>query len=298
MSIWEEYKNSFRRPGNMVIKLMLVNLTIFVLGNIMLLVFGDSGNMIYNKLFTIPGNLRSFVFQPWSLVTYGFAQLEFMHFLMNMIFLYFFGDIVSKLVGPDRVLPVYILGVLAGGISFLLVFSIAGQMGYATGVMLGSSAAVFSLAVVAALQAPNLEARFLIFPIKLKFIVIVFILLSFTRLRQGMNVGGELAHLAGAFAGYYYFNQLKKGKDIGAFVNNFINWAQELFKPKPKIKVSHKREGAFKSAKKSESASTYASSEKVDQEEIDAILDKISQSGYESLSKEEKRKLFSASQKK
>ena len=118
-------------------------------------------------------------------------------------------------------------------------------------------------------------------------------LLSFFNI-DGSNAGGELSHLGGAFIGFLYVQQLKKGNDFGHPIVSFINFIKSFFVRKPKIKVSYKSSEP-KAGKKGQTKAEQGKN--INQEEIDAILDKISDGGYESLTKEEKQKLFNASKK-
>jgi hypothetical protein len=123
-------------------------------------------------------------------------------------------------------------------------------------------------------------------PVRIKYIAGFYVVLSFLG-STGGNAGGNIAHLGGALAGWLYISQLKSGNDLGAWVISFIDWVKSFFVASPKIKVTHR--------KAEKTTTKRSSSTKTEQEEIDAILDKISQSGYDSLSKDEKQKLFNAS---
>jgi len=129
--------------------------------------------------------------------------------------------------------------------------------------------------------------------VRIKYIAAFYVVVSFLG-STGGNAGGNIAHLGGALVGWLYISQLRSGNDLGAWIIGFINWIKSFFIATPKIKVTHR------SAPKQSKARTKApgsDSAKSEQEEIDAILDKISHSGYDSLSKEEKQKLFNASKK-
>ena len=123
--------------------------------------------------------------------------------------------------------------------------------------------------------------------VKLKQIVIAGILLDILSIPNG-NAGGHIAHLGGALFGYIYIKQLKKGNDLSKRFSNFIDRALNTFKPKSKLKTVHRR---------SKSDYEFNSEKTAKQKEIDKILEKIAKSGYDSLSKEEKATLFSASKK-
>jgi hypothetical protein len=132
---------------------------------------------------------------------------------------------------------------------------------------------------------------FLLFlgPVRIKYIAAVYIFISFLG-TTGANAGGNLAHLGGALMGFVYIKQLQAGVNWGGWVTVTLDWIKNLFKPQAKVKVTYRKT-------ESKSKSKAAGSSKASQEEIDAILDKISDRGYESLSKDEKEKLFNASKK-
>lgn len=161
--------------------------------------------------------------------------------------------------------------------------------------MVGASAAVFAIMVAVATLLPD-YTFFLLFlgPVRIKYIVFFYIVISFIG-SVGPNAGGNLAHLGGALMGFVYMKQLQAGVNWGGWITVMIDWVRDLFQPRPKVKVSYrKEEAAFAQKKNSKVASEKG---KISQEEIDAILDKISDGGYESLTKEEKEKLFNASKK-
>ncbi|MEM7299014.1 MAG: rhomboid family intramembrane serine protease, partial [Bacteroidota bacterium] len=206
------------------------------------------------------------------------------------------GRIIQEFLGNNRVISLYVLGGLAGGLLYILLYNlipfyadrVAGSM------MLGASAGVFAIVVGAAVFMPN-YTFFLLFigPVRIKYIAIFYVFMSFIG-TTGSNAGGEIAHLGGALVGWLFISQLNKGNDLGSWVLSFLNFVKSLFKPQPKIKVTH-RSGSRRASQKSTTKTT--NSTKTPQSEIDAILDKISEKGYESLSKEEKQKLFNASKK-
>ena len=165
----------------------------------------------------------------------------------------------------------------------------------AESMMLGASAGVFAIVVGAAVFMPN-YTFFLMFigPVKIKYIAIFYVFMSFIG-STGANAGGEIAHLGGAIMGWLYISQLNKGNDLGGWIISFTSFVKSMFKPQPKIKVTHRSGNRRPSKKAKKSQATNAA--QTPQAEIDAILDKISERGYESLSKDEKQKLFNASKK-
>lgn len=198
--------------------------------------------------------------------------------------------------GNDRLISLYVIGGIIGGLFYMLIYNIIPF--YADRVdgslMLGASAGVFAVVVGAATFMPN-HTFFLLFlgPVRIKYIAFFYVLLSLSR-TIGSNAGGELAHIGGAVVGFFFIKQLQQGNDLGTSVIQVIDWFKNLFKPSPKIKVTHRGNAKTKASSKKSST---AKASKTEQEEIDAILDKISEKGYDSLTKDEKQKLFNASKK-
>jgi len=213
-----------------------------------------------------------------------------------MLMLYWFGRLIVEYLGNQKLINLYILGALAGGTIYLLVHNLIPYYQERYGVMVGASAAVYAIAIAAATLVPNYTFHLVfIGPVKIKYIAGFGILLSFLG-TVGGNAGGNIAHLGGAFIGYIYIKQLQSGNDWGNWVSRIMMFFKSFFVKQSKIKVSHKKTKAQrKSSTNSNTSSTAANL--FNQAEIDAILDKISQSGYESLSTEEKQKLFNASKK-
>ena len=242
----------------------------------------------------LPSDIGTFLTKPWTLITYFFTHERFFHILFNMLFFYWFGKIIYEFLGNNKLINLYVLGGLMGGFLFILIYNL---IPYYSGlvelsILLGASAGVFAVVVGAATFMPNYTV-FLLFlgPVKIKYIAIFYVLLSFFNI-DGSNAGGELSHLGGALIGFLYIHQIKKGNDFGQPIISFITFIKSLFVPNPKIKVSYKNPKTKSQKRKPPSGSS-----NIDQTEIDAILDKISDGGYESLTKEEKQKLFNASKK-
>ncbi len=295
--IFNEFKNAWDKPNNALIQIIIINVVIFVVLLVLkvLLVVSEQGTLyeaIRSKLM-LPASIPYLLKQPWTIVTYFFTHEGFLHIIFNMLFLFWFGRIIQEFLGQNKVIALYVLGGLAGGLFYILIYNIIPfYQGRVEGsLMLGASAGVYAIVVGAATFMPN-YTFFLLFlgPIKIKYIAIFYVLLSFSQ-SIGSNAGGELAHLAGAGVGFLYITQLNQGNDLGNWIIQFIKWVKSFFVHKPKIKVTHRN----KTQQKANAKRTV--NVEADQDEIDAILDKISQSGYESLSKDEKQKLFNASKK-
>lgn len=294
-SVFDDIKNSFNRSGNGLNQIILINVIVFVVLIVLNVVLTLTGfrniyDLIAYQLF-LPASIEGFLYKPWTLLTYFFTHDtgNFFHILFNMIFLYWFGMLISEFLGSRRLINLYILGGIAGGLIYLLAYNTIPYFAERAGntVLLGASGSVYAVVIGAAVLLPD-YTFFLLFlgPVKIKYIAAFYAFLSFAQ-TIGPNAGGNIAHLGGALMGFVYIWQLRKGNDWGKPIDSLNNFFGNLFKPKPKIKVT------YRNTEKKQSSSY---NDEVSQEEIDAILDKISKHGYEKLTKEEKQKLFKASQ--
>ena len=273
-------------------KLILINVICFVLPLFLKTLF---------YLFNIPSNVMigwfelsaewsDLLFKPWTIFTYSFMHSGFFHLFWNMYLLYFASRLFLNLFSPRTFFNVYFLGVLLGGLTFMLSYSVFPAFQYASPIMVGASAGVMAVLIFMATYSPDLEVRIIFFNVKLRYLGIAFVLLDVIQIPYG-NAGGHLAHLGGAALGYLYVKRLGQGVDIGLPFENFTNRVLNLFKKQSKLKTVHKRKASSNSKKK-------VTTQEVDQSKIDSILDKISKSGYDSLTQKEKDFLFQAGKKK
>ncbi|MCH1433380.1 MAG: rhomboid family intramembrane serine protease [Flavobacteriaceae bacterium] len=273
-------------------KLILINVICFVLPLFLKTLF---------YLFNIPSNVMigwfelsaewsDLLFKPWTIFTYSFMHSGFFHLFWNMYLLYFASRLFLNLFSLRTFFNVYFLGVLLGGLTFMLSYSVFPAFQYASPIMVGASAGVMAVLIFMATYSPDLEVRIIFFNVKLRYLGIAFVLLDVIQIPYG-NAGGHLAHLGGAALGYLYVKRLDQGVDIGLPFENFTNRVLNLFKKQSKLKTVHKRKASSNSKKK-------VTTQEVDQSKIDSILDKISKSGYDSLTQKEKDFLFQAGKKK
>ena len=296
--MFDEFKNAFQRHNNAHIQLIIINVIVFVVMSIIGVVselggFQSFYEAIHNQ-FAIPARIESFITHPWTILTYAFAHAGVWHILSNMLALYWFGRLFVEYLGSDKLIAVYFLGAVAGGLLYLLAFNtvpyFVNQSNAVIISMVGASAAVNAIIVAAATLLPEYTFFLLLIgPVKIKYIAAVTVFLSFLG-TVGGNAGGNIAHLGGALMGFVYIKQLQSGFNWGAWITATIDWFKNLFTAKPKVKVTYRNTETAAPKK----ASTKSS---VSQDEIDVILDKISDGGYESLTKVEKEKLFNASKK-
>lgn len=294
----DEFKNAFSRPNNAHVQLIMINVGVFVVLGVLyvfarVLGFESIFNVIHDQ-FSIPPKFGDFIVRPWTIVTYAFMHdlFSILHILFNMLALYWFGRLFVEYLGSDKLVALYVLGALAAGVCYLLVFNTipffkdnANFSG-----MVGASGAINAVLVAAATLMPNYTFFLLLFgPVKIKYIAGLFIFISFLG-SVGPNAGGNVAHLGGALMGYIYIKQLQVGVNWGGWITAIIDWTKGLFTARPTVKVTYRKE-------ENSAAKKNAGRHGISQQEIDEILDKISDGGYESLSKEEKEKLFKASKK-
>jgi membrane associated rhomboid family serine protease len=293
-SIWGDIKRTFTHSKSVVPKLILVNVLVFVLingsrlniTNLLGSVFGFNYATILHY-FSLPVQLSTLAYQPWSLFTYGFLHDDFMHIFFNMLFLYFMGNIIQEYLGNKKLLTVFLAGIVVSGILELLAYQGLrfGYGFYPAGYTIGASGGVMAVMAAAATLLPDFEIQFLFFPIRLKYIFLFYFMMDLFSLAVYANWGGHIAHIAGALFGYIYIKDIYRHAVIDRFIGSF----EKIFKPKPKIKVT------YRSHHSSDPRQGQARRRRPNQNEIDAILDKISQSGYDSLTKHEKEILFAAS---
>ncbi|WP_143962446.1 rhomboid family intramembrane serine protease [Litoribacter populi] len=296
---WDQIKNAFNQNGNSLYKILAINLLVYFVLLVAWVFMSLAGlESVYNAMrsyLMMPAAPEYFITQPWTIFTYMFTHDRFFHILFNMLFLYWFGLLVMEYLGSRKFANLYILGGLAGGLFYMLIYNIAPLFSDVVhrSLMLGASAGVYAIVVAAATLSPNTSFRLLLLGnVKIKYIAIFYVLVAFAN-SAGSNAGGELAHLGGAALGYFYVVQLRNGRDLGVPVQVVGQFFEKLFSKKSKVKVTYRKKSyEYKSEPLSKSRGELTS-----QEEIDRILDKIADKGYDSLSKEEKRKLFEFSNK-
>ena len=269
---------------NIAEKIILINVICFVLPFFIktLLFLFNLPEYTFFSWFELSPHPSTFIFQPWTLISYGFLHGSFGHILWNMLLLYYAAQFFLNLFSPKRFLNVYFSGIIAGGVVFMLSYALFPVFEGHYPSLVGASAGVMAVLIFSCTYMPNQEIRLLFFNVKLMYLGIGLVVLDVLQIPTG-NAGGHIAHIGGAALGFLYASQLQKGNDIGRGFDWVIESITAMFKPKKTMETVHKAK------RKSRQPSSVKS-----QKEIDTILDKISDSGYESLSKEEKELLFKA----
>ena len=269
-------------------KIIAINVVIFLLTTITTYLFRLPADVV-SQYFELPKDFFAFLKQPWSIVTYSFFHGGLGHIFWNMLTLFYMGRIFLNLFNPQRFINVYFMGVILGGIFFMLSYNIFPALMGTNSVLIGASAGVTAILIFVCTYIPNQEVRLAFFNLKLMYIGLFWVGVNLVQIPMGVNVGGLMAHLGGALLGYLYAKQLQKGRDIGDGFSSFWQGIINLFKKREKkspLKTVYKNKTTAKEDP------TYK--KEVHQRKIDEILDKISKAGYESLSKAEKDYLFKA----
>lgn len=301
MNLIDDIKVRFGN-GDVLIRLILINIAVFLVISFLKL-FGWIGiiNTDFIKLLidkiSFAIYLPKLITQPWSMFTYMFVHESLGHIFWNMIVFYWVGQLILEYLGGKKLLNIYLLGGLFA-IVFMAVTLNGMQWLYSTmgkpttlvtpfSFAIGASGSINACLVAIATLIPEYSISLLfIGAVRLKYIALVVVILSLINIPNG-NAGGEIAHIGGALFGFIYTRQLQKGNDLGKWLTNLID---RLSKPKKShLKVAYKRKNTEEK---------YQNQKRYDEVTIDRILDKISQSGYNSLSKDEKDILFNASDKK
>ncbi len=272
-------------------KLILLNVLCFILPlflNTVLFLFNIQTDF-YVGWFELSASWSELLFKPWTLVSYSFMHSGFFHLFWNMYLLFFASRLFLNLFTPKTFFNLYFLGVIVGGLTFMLSYALFPAFQNSNPIMIGASAGVMAVFIFMSTYSPDLEVRLILFNLKLRYLGIVFVLLDVVQIPYG-NAGGHIAHLGGAALGFFYARRLSQGVDIGEPFGNTIDSIINMFKKKPKMKTVYKKQ-------KHSHAGTSFNKKDDFQKRIDEILDKISVSGYESLSQEEKDFLFRAGKK-
>lgn len=291
MSIYDEIKQSYKQ-GSTLHKLIYINVAVF-LGIHIVVIFLVLANKIGRDesisdilgYLAVPSDLPSLARRPWTIVTYMFTHGYLYHILFNMLVLYWFGRIFIEEFGLKKLLGIYILGGLGGAVLYILAYNIfpffeeVKEISIAT----GASASIMAISIAVASAVPNRRMNLvLIGPVKIIYIVF-FIFVTSTILDFTDNTGGKIAHIGGALVGYFFALKYRKGKDITSGFDRLMDGFATMFRKKEKMKVSYRRPT---------SDFEYNKQKADEQKELDAILDKISKGGYDSLTKSEKETLF------
>ena len=296
MSIFDNIRLTFKQ-GNANIKLIYINIAVYLflkaILEILVLVKVVDPLLIkdpfYLSYLAVPADFSQLLFRFWTPFTYMFLHVEFFHILFNMFAMYWFGKIFLMFFSEKQLIGLYLFGGLIAAVFYVAAFNLFPYYSpiLHQSLLLGASGSIMAIIVATAFRSPNMELQFMFLgSIKLKYIAIVYVLISFFGITSS-NAGGELAHLGGALAGYLFVVSLRQGMDLTRGFNHILDMFTNLFRPKRlRIKKNKNNPGT----KMTDAEFNMNKARKM--AEIDKILDKIKTSGYESLSADEKKKLF------
>lgn len=293
--------SSFLKSGSLLSILFIMNVAVWLMSLFCPLVDylyafpAGSAKSHWNFFLGMSSNVLDVMLRPWTMVTYMFIHDGFWHIFFNMLVLYFAGTMCCRYLGSRRFGWIYFVGGIVGGLLYLLVYNVfpVGQLQVST--LVGASAAVLAVLVATATYIPNQEVQFWLvrsFSVKLKWVAIVFVIIDLLSIPTS-NAGGHIAHIGGALFGWLFVVVMRllnkpSGNSYSAKRTTPLGQKiRDLFSRKPKMK-----------AKKGNASGRPLTDEEYnlrraeDQKRVDAILDKISKSGYENLTKAEKEFLF------
>ena len=285
MNILDDLKLQYK-TGGMVQKLIFWNIGLFLVFTLLDVVLKFSKiDFNYFDFVALSSNIDTFLVKPWTIITFNFFHAGIFHLIFNLLILHFSGRLFNTYFTDKQLFGVYVLGGIFSGVTFVLSYIFIGK----AGLLVGASGAIMAILIATTAYAPFMLLRIpLIGIVKLWHVAFVILFIDLIQLPLE-NTGGHLAHLGGALFGFIYIKILQSGTDLTKPLSMFLDAIVNIFKPKNKT--------PFKKVQRNTTKNVVNSSEsKKDftQKQIDDILDKISKSGYDSLTKEEKEFLFKA----
>lgn len=295
MASFNENISSKFSQYNTLQRLIVINIAVYLFINLLNVGFelfqypNDYINSLFDKWLAVPSSLGKLILKPWTIITYEFMHYGIFHILFNMLWLYFMGRLFVEYLGSKKLLAVYLVGGIAGAALYILSYNIfpVFKSAVAVSYAVGASASVLAITAAIATLIPNYSVTLFIpgFIVKLKYIALFQFavdLLSIT----GNNAGGSIAHIGGAIFGFVFIKQIQRGTDLTLWMQKITDGIESIFSKRKTVRVVHRRTDGNDDFKKRKAQN---------QEVIDRILDKISKSGYGSLTAEEKEMLFNAS---
>jgi membrane associated rhomboid family serine protease len=268
----------------MVQKLIFWNIGFFLFSLVFFYSF-SVGQFQIPTWIALSSDLGVFVRTPWTLITFNFFHSGFLHLFFNLMVLHFSGRLFSTYFTDKQLLGVYVLGGVFSGITFVLSYIFIGK----SSLLVGASGAIMAILIATATYVPFMLLRIpLIGIVKLWHVAFVILLVDLIQMPLD-NTGGHLAHLGGALFGFIYIKLLQSGTDVTKPFSAVLDGFANLFKPKKKTPFKKVHRNTTKKG-----INSFQGNKDVTQKQIDDILDKISKSGYDSLTKEEKEFLFKA----
>ena len=290
----------FFRDSSILPRLIIINTAVWLLIQLAFMIgwaFNRSDLMVEVVILdylALPASFELLITRPWTLLTYMFLHTSFWHILFNMLWLYWFGKIFMQYLNQRQLITTYILGGLAGGLLYILAYNIfpVFETVMPQARALGASASVMAIVTAISFYIPNYTINMIFFGrVKIFYLALALFIIDFFMIRHG-NAGGHIAHIGGAVYGFFYIYYLRKGKDISKL------FPKITYRKKTGHTIKRKPRAKTKKASRPATDQSYNKNRAAKQRRIDEILDKISRSGYDSLTKEEKELLFNQSNKK
>lgn len=287
-NLFEELKFQLK-SGTMTNKLVIVNICVFLLIHLLFALEKISGvsfiSILIQKTFTLDATLIGALSMPWGFITSIFAHFDLMHIFSNLIFLYFAGNLFERYFNSRMLLLTYLFGGLAGGLGEVISTTLLFPNEYHT--VLGASGSVMAIFAALAFYSPNTKVfLFGVLPVRLFVLALFFLANDLIGIGNANDHIAHFAHLGGALFGFLAMQNLNSSKNILTKIDELSKRIRETFKRIGKAKPKKRR---------TKSDEEYNYEKKNKQDQTDLILDKISKSGYDSLSKKEKDFLFNQS---
>lgn len=279
------------KEASMPLKLVVVNVVIFTILRIAA-IFGifSGSEALVSTLFDylqLPSRLPLLISRPWTIITYMFSQYDLLHLIFNMLWLYWFGMLLSTVTSGRQLLSLYLLGGLGGALCFLAAYNILPLFANHTGMLIGSSASVMAIVTATAIIMPDFMMNLIfIGHVRLKWIAIVTIVIVILGV-TGSNAGGEIAHIGGILTGVLFGMNFKRGRDLTSPLCRLFDALRSInVRKTPK---AHATSSPRPDRNPATADNTY------DRASLDSILEKIKKSGYAGLTPEERKRLFDIS---
>ncbi len=293
---WQRIKQFFAE-NNVLGKLIIINVGVWLallLADTVLWLFQSYFYQHIIHFLAVHSNIYILITHPWTLVSYMFVHEGFWHLLFNMLWLYWFGKIFLEYLTERQLLAIYLMGGIAGALFYVLTFNIFPSFEHVFyySYAIGASASVMAVLVAISFYVPDYRMNLLfIGPVKIYWLAIFFFVYDLLSIKSA-NAGGHLSHIGGAILGWLFVYFLQRGRDITLGFSSLLEWIARPF--------SYNKRNTFRVssyAGKKFTDEEYNQQKHNNQQRVDAILDKIAKSGYNSLSKEEKDFLFRSSRK-
>lgn len=264
--------------------LIYINIAVFIFVGVYNAIFylvTDHTPLFFDKMLALSSDPVTAVKHPWTIITYMFYHLDFLHALFNLLVLYWFGVIFVDFFGNLKLTTMYVAGGITGGLFYLLAYnSLPVFYDEGTSILLGASAAIMAITFGSASFSPNHKIWLMfIGDVRLKYLAFAYLIIDLIQIPFG-NAGGHIAHLGGAFVGALWgYTYRKNGKNILGWLESLLNSIKKISFKRKTLKVAYKNP-------------QMQPKKRQNNKELDELLDKISQKGLDSLTEAEKQKLF------